>query len=135
MTGKGTAGFLLLAGAFALATWLGWWAVPLVGLLWGGLGPRVGAPARWSAGAAALAWGGWLVVDRAVGGAGFGALLDRLGGLLHLPSALLPVLTVLFAVLLAGSAAVVGLGLSPLQAPAAGRTPAPPSAAGTRSGR
>jgi hypothetical protein len=107
-----TLSFLLLVIAFLLATVvLGWWAVPAAGALWALLAP----PWRWiglrAALAAGVAWAlllGW--------GASRGPLLDladRLAGIFRLPRAGVLALPVVFAMLLAGSAAALVAALRP----------------------
>lgn len=90
-------------GTFAMivATWvLGWWAVPVVGALWGLKGNPV-EPTL----AAVMAWGallGWTATT--------GPLLPfaaRLGGVVGLPGWAMLVITVAFAALLAWSAATL----------------------------
>ena len=95
----------LLAVAFAIGTWvLGWWAVPLLGAVWGVL--RRGMSRFGSAfAAAAIAWAVLLAMN-AHGGA-----LDRLttvmGGIFSMPGSLMLAVTVLYAAILAGCAAQV----------------------------
>ena len=60
---RALAGFLLLAAAFALGSWVGWWMVPAVAVLWGLLRPAVRRPILSAALAAAAAWALWLEVD------------------------------------------------------------------------
>lgn len=106
--------FLLLAAAFFLATWLGWWAVPLVGLVWGWLRPAVPRPLLTALLAALLAWAGWLLVDLLSDSSAFARLGSRLGGVFPLPPAALLALTLLLAGLLAWTAAAVGRWLGRL---------------------
>lgn len=96
---------VLLATAFALGTWiLGWWAVPLLGAVWGLM--RRGMPRFASAFiAAALAWSA-LLAFHATGGS-MGRLTIVMGGIFSVPGAAMLVITVLFAALLAGCAAQV----------------------------
>ena len=119
---KNALGFLALVAAFFLATWLGWWAVPAVALLWGGLRPAVRLPAFTAAVAAGGAWGAWLVVDRTAGAGSVGILAERLGGVMNLPAAALFALTVIFPALLAWSAAALAGGLADLVTPRSGDT-------------
>ena len=97
---------LLLALAYGAGTVVfGWWAVPVLAVLWGVIAfdrPRVGTT---SALAGALAWGGILAWHAARG-----PLLpfaDRLGGVMQQPGALLLVLTVVFPAAVAASASVL----------------------------
>ena len=107
------AAFLVLTLAFVAASLLGWWAIPATAALWGILRPLARRPARFAAAAAALAWSGWLLVDALSARGDFSGLATRLAGIFSLPAAVLLVVTVLFAALLAGSAAYVGGAISP----------------------
>jgi hypothetical protein len=99
--------FLALTAAFALATRLGWWAVPAAAMLWGALRPRIESPAGTAALAAAVAWGGWLLAGWLAYPTEFAALTARLGGVMNLPVPVLILLTLLLAALLAWSAAAL----------------------------
>jgi hypothetical protein len=112
MTLRRMLSFLLLAAAFFLATWLGWWMIPLVGLVWGWLRPAVPRPLLAALLAALLAWAGWLVVDLLSDSGAFARLGSRLGALFPLPFAALLGLTLLLAGLLAWTAAAVGRWLA-----------------------
>ena len=96
---------LLLAAAFALGTWiLGWWAVPLLGAIWGVL--RRGRSRFLSAfAAAALAWAALLAFDAARGP--MGRLTTVMGGIFSMQGPMLLLVTLLFAALLAGCASQV----------------------------
>jgi hypothetical protein len=111
MTLRRLLAFLLLTAAFMLASWLGWWAVPLLALVWGWLRPAVPRPVLSALLAALLAWAGWLLVDLLSDAGAFARLGSRLGAVLPLPFAALLVLTLLLAALLAWSAAAVGCWL------------------------
>ena len=102
---RDVASTLLLAAAFALGTWiLGWWAVPLLGAVWGIM--RRGRPRFASAfAAAAVAWAALLVGDATAGP--LGRLATVMGGIFSMPAPLLLAVTVLYAALLAGCAAHV----------------------------
>ena len=104
---RAIASTLLLAAAFALGTLiLGWWAVPLLGAIWGLL--RRGRPRFASAfAAAALAWAALLAFDAARAPSAMGRLTEVMGGVFTLPGPVLLVLTLLFAALLAGCASQV----------------------------
>ena len=93
---------LLLAGGFALGTWLvGWWAVVLLSAVWS-LWRRRSA---WRAGlAAALSWG---VLLATIPWAPLGRLAPRLGGAFGVPGWATLLLPPLFAFLLGWSAARV----------------------------
>ena len=101
------AAFLVLTLAFAAASVLGWWAIPATAALWGILRPVSRRPALVAAASAALAWSGWLLADGLSPRGDFGGLATRLAGIFSLPFAGLIALAILFAALLAGSAAYV----------------------------
>ena len=104
--------FLALAGAFFAAAWLGWWAIPATAALWGALRPPFKSPALMAAAAAGLAWASWLAVNAVAGRGAFGTLLQRLTALFELPALVLVVVTLVFASLLAWSAAAVVGGIA-----------------------
>ncbi len=108
---------VLLTLAFALATVaIGWWGVPLVGLVWGGMSGRrpggrrkaSGSRASWFAGlAAAVAWGvlvGWLALRAPVAD-----LARILADVTRVPAPGLVVITLLLPAALAWSAAEIGV--------------------------
>ena len=107
------AAFLVLALAFAAASVLGWWAIPATAALWGFLRPVARRPALVAAAAAALAWTAWLVVDALSPRGDFRGLATRLAGIFSLPAPALLAVTVIFAALLAGTAAYVGGAIAP----------------------
>ena len=96
---------LMLAAAFALGTWiLGWWAVPLLGAVWGFM--RRGRPRFASAFVAgALAWAALLTLDATSGA--LARLASVMGGIFSMPAPAVLVVTILYAALLAGCAAQV----------------------------
>jgi len=99
-----------VAVGMAVGTWLlGWWAVAGVGLIAG----ATTHPHRWGglqvAGAGGLAWGALLLLAARAGPVA--PIADRLGRLLGTPPAGPLILTVLFGMLLAGSAAELSRGL------------------------
>jgi hypothetical protein len=113
MSPRRAGALLLLILAFAAASWIGWWMVPITALLWGALRPpfpRPAATASLAAGAAAL---GWLVVSAVLGGVSFSRLNQRLAELLAVPAPVLLAVAVLVPALLAWSAAAVGAVLRP----------------------
>jgi hypothetical protein len=131
MTVRRAAALALLACAFALATWLaGWWGVALVAAAWGAIGARrrrglgaEGAPPRWeyarapspSRQAALAAPAAWLLILAwQAAHAPVAALAARLAGVMQLPTPALPLATLLFAALLAWSAAAVAMGVAGL---------------------
>jgi len=84
----------LLAGAFALVTVaLPWWSVAALALVWGWIAGGTSRPIDAGA-AAALGWAVLLGVAALQGPVG--VLAGRLGGLFHVPAAILPLVTVLF---------------------------------------
>jgi hypothetical protein len=86
---------VLLAGAFALVTVaLPWWSVAVLALVWGGIAGGTSRPIDAGA-AAAFGWAILLGVAALQGAVG--VLAGRLGGLFHVPAAIVPLVTVLFA--------------------------------------
>ncbi len=104
--------FTILIAAFALATKLGWWTVPLVAALWGLLRPRLARPALSAAAAAGLAWVVWLAFDAVRGQGALGVLATRLGSVMRLPVPALFLMAILFPALLAWSASALAGGLA-----------------------
>ncbi len=99
---------LFLAGAFALLTaFVDWWAVPILGMVWGLLATRETRPIVTAAASAALGWAVLLVWTGLHGPVG--AVATKVGGVMGIPGWLLVVVTLLFpAVLAGGGAGVVG---------------------------
>ena len=100
----------LRVGAFALcaavATSLaGWWLIPVVAALWVRMLPRADLPATTCGLGAASGWAVLLLVDAALGPAG--TVARRVGGVFLLPGWAFVGLTLLFAALLASTAAIV----------------------------
>jgi len=95
---------------------VGWWSIPVIALVWGWLVGPVRRPATRAAIGVALAWAGFLAFDAVRGP--IGRLARTLGETMHLPAVVLVVVTVLFAVILAWSTAIVGASLRPESAPA-----------------
>jgi hypothetical protein len=95
--------YVLLAEAFAVATYaVGWWSVPIVGAGWALLtGERHAA--RNSALCAAAGWGTLLLLDAIRGPVA--TMAEQLGIVFKIPGVGLIALTLLFAALLAWSAA------------------------------
>jgi len=114
---RSSLGLLALVAAFALASWLGWWAIPAVAALWGMLRPATWRPMLSAALAASLGWGFWLLLDAVQGHGALGRLGARLGGILAVPFPLLLLATLLLPGLLAWSAAALSCGLAGLLAP------------------
>jgi hypothetical protein len=111
------AAFLALTLAFGAASLLGWWAIPATAALWGVLRPVARRPALVAAAAAALAWSGWLVVDAISPRGDFTGLAGRLAGVLTLPAPALIAFTIVFAALLAGTAAYLAVAIAPARKP------------------
>ena len=101
--------YVLLAEAFAVATFaLGWWAVALVGALWG-LFSRDARRARNAGIAASAGWLTLLVLDAVRGPVS--VMAEQLGRVMKVPAAALYLITLLFPALLAWSAAVLPPGI------------------------
>lgn len=99
----------LLATALAVATltWLlGWWGVVVAALVAGALLQRRRAGAWVVALAAVVGWGSLMLLD-SIGGR-FATLAASTAGVMRVPAPALLIVTLLFAALLAWSAAVVG---------------------------
>jgi hypothetical protein len=97
----------LLGVAFAAGTlFVGWWSIPIIALVWGWLVGPARRPATRAAAGVLLAWLGFLTADAMSGP--LGRLARTLGATMSLPPAVLVVVTLLFAVVLAWSAAIVG---------------------------
>ena len=99
--------FAVLVAAFALATTLGWWSVPVVAALWGATRPAVNAPAATAAVAAASAWSLWLLADWYSDHQAMEVLTTRLGGVMSVPPAVLLLITLAIGAVLAWSAAAL----------------------------
>lgn len=106
--GRVLGAFALLVLAFGAGSWVGWWMVPLIALLWGGLRPLVRRPAATAALATLVAWGAWLAADAVLGRGALGRITAGLSDLLGQPGPVLHAVTLIFAALLAWSAAVLG---------------------------
>ena len=104
MTARLVLRIVLLAAALALGTVVaGWWALPVLGAVWG----LINGGRRWvgsqTIAAGALAWGALLWWTATVGP--FALLVSKTSAIMGLPPAVLFALTVLFGGLAAGSAA------------------------------
>lgn len=104
--------FAVLVVAFGAGTLLvGWWTVPIIALVWGGL-----APSRMRAGvsaavAAVLSWAlllGWMATQGSVV-----SVAGRVGAIYGVPGIAFFAITLAFVALLAGSAALVAGALTP----------------------
>ncbi|MEP6621501.1 MAG: hypothetical protein ABJE47_19395 [bacterium] len=104
----------VVALATALATWFGgWWGVAVVALVAGFLASEhPSTPWRVALGAL-LGWIVLLVVDAGIGP--FARLATALGGAMSIPAPALLLMTVLFAALLAWSAATVAAEIGRLK--------------------
>jgi hypothetical protein len=97
---------VLLATAFALATWvLGWWAVPVVAAVYAAISAAQRSSAVISGIAAMLGWGVLLAIDAARGPVG--TLAAELADILRLSPAGIYAVTIAYPGLLAITAAVV----------------------------
>jgi len=97
--------FILLAEAFAVATYgLGWWVVPMIAVIWG-LVSRDPAKARFAALAAAVGWATLLLLDVTRGQVG--VMGSQLGAAMKLPAFALYLLTLIFPALFAWCAATL----------------------------
>ncbi|HSB55213.1 MAG TPA: hypothetical protein VLD58_12695 [Gemmatimonadales bacterium] len=96
--------------AMGLATWAaGWWGVLLAGALWGLLRRRPSVAGL----AAGAAWLSLFALDGPIGA--FRRLAARLGGILGVPGWALILVTLLYPILLAWSAARLSRALRPAQ--------------------
>ncbi|HEX6575758.1 MAG TPA: hypothetical protein VF042_12390 [Gemmatimonadaceae bacterium] len=102
---------ILLAELFAVATYaFGWWTVPIIAALWTLLS-RDTRRIRMAAFCAALGWATLLALDTVKGPVP--AMATRLGGVMHVPSIVLIILTLVLPALLAWSAAALVAGRRP----------------------
>ena len=98
----------IVAAILVAANWVaGWWGVPLVAIVAGALLATRRGIAGLTALAAVIAWSVLILVDGASGR--FGVLAGVVGATLKLPAGALLMVTLLFAALLAWSAAAVGV--------------------------
>ena len=98
----------IVAAILVAATWVaGWWGVPLVAIVAGALLAARRGIAGLTALAAVIAWSVLILIDGASGR--FGVLARVVGATLTLPAGALLMVTLLFAALLAWSAAAVGV--------------------------
>lgn len=102
---------LALTAAMALGTALtGWWAVPALGFVYGLWRGSEAVPLA-ASGAAAVGWGALMAVNW-FGGPTV-ALSQLLGAVLGVPGWILPLVTLAFPALLAGTSAALGSALRP----------------------
>ncbi|MES3033582.1 MAG: hypothetical protein V4813_06245 [Gemmatimonadota bacterium] len=90
---------------------LGWWSLPVVGLILGLIGARRRLVSVQVAVAAAVAWGLLLAWTGMTGN--LGTFMQALAQSMSLPTAVLAVATVALPLLLAGLAARLGAGMRP----------------------
>ncbi|MGD2134847.1 MAG: hypothetical protein PVF27_01755 [Gemmatimonadales bacterium] len=96
----------MLALAFALGTWVvGWWAVPVLGLVWGAIASRASHPSRTAGASATLGWAMLLLWLGTQGPVWYVA--QRVGPVLALPGWLFLGLTLIFPGVMALAAAAV----------------------------
>jgi hypothetical protein len=97
---------VLLATAFAIATWvLGWWAVPVVAAVYAAISSAQRSSAVVSGTAAMLGWGALLAIDASRGPVG--TLAAELAGILRISPVGIYAVTIAYPGLLAISAAIV----------------------------
>jgi hypothetical protein len=84
---------------------VGWWAVPALGLAYGVWRGSRATPLA-ASGAAAMGWGALMAFNWVVGPTS--ELSELLGSVLRVPAWVLPLVTLAFPALLAGTSAVVG---------------------------
>lgn len=103
---------VFLALMFALGTaWYGWWTVPVIALVYAVM-DRAQWHRGWLAiGAAVLSWGGILLIAELRGGQ-IWANGGRMASVLQLPEWAFVGVTLVFAALLAGPAAVLGAAIA-----------------------
>jgi hypothetical protein len=106
------ANLLALALVLALTTIVaGWWTIPIVSGLWTLAAPRRAA-VLYAVAAGAIAWGALLLWTARAGPVG--AVDTLLAQMLHIPPRALIGLTMLYASLLSGAAALVAQAIRPV---------------------
>ena len=107
---------IVVSVLMATLTWFAaWWTVPVVGAAYGAWAANRRLTLFTAMLAAVLGWGALLVYDASAGPVG--RLLQVLGALFGVPGAALVVLTLVYAALLAVSAAALARGLRRLVMP------------------
>jgi len=105
-------GFAVLVIGFGAGTVLfGWWTVPVVGLIWGGITRSRLKSGAYAALGAALAWSLLLLWTATQGHVM--TLAGRVGAVFGIPAGVFVALPPLLAALLGGSAALVAGSLTP----------------------
>ncbi|MGI9091734.1 MAG: hypothetical protein ACR2GG_11650 [Gemmatimonadaceae bacterium] len=101
-----------LALVFALGTaWYGWWTVPVVAFVYAVMDRAQWHRGRLAAGAAVISWGG-ILTFAAMRSAIVWSNSERIASLLQTSPLMLFILTLMFAALLAGPAAVLGAAIA-----------------------
>lgn len=116
-------GIAALALAIALGTWvLGWMAVPVIALVFGAITARRMAPME-ALVAVVAAWLALLGVQTVRGSTG--EVARTIGGIVGVPTWVVPVATIVFGALLAWSSAVLGREIGALTRSVRARRAAP----------
>ncbi len=101
---------IVIALVCALTTkWLGWWSVPLVGVTYGVTDRSARMHGTIAAAGAALGWLAILGAETARG-ANMRVVAEQVGAVLSVPGFVFALITLAFAAVLAGTAAVLGVG-------------------------
>ncbi|MEO7217632.1 MAG: hypothetical protein ABI026_05515 [Gemmatimonadaceae bacterium] len=99
---------VVIAVACAVATiWVGWMAVPVVGIVYGLADRRARGRGSIAALGAVVGWGA-ILAEEAARGADVGRVSSQLGAIMQMPAVGFSVVTLTFAALLCGTAAVIG---------------------------
>lgn len=103
-------GYALLVAAFMVGTvWLGWWSVPVIAAAWAWIAAGTRRPVLAAALAAGSSWVALLGWGWTASRGGASALTGMLAGVMRVPAGALIVVTILYPVLLAASAAQLAL--------------------------
>lgn len=103
---------IIVAIVCAMSTsWFGWMSLPIIGFVYALLDRHTRARGSIAALGAVL---GWLAIlgGEAARGASIRVVASDMGAVLHVPSAVFVLLTLLFAAVLCGTAGVLGSGLA-----------------------
>jgi hypothetical protein len=99
----------MLSSAYAIGTfWLGWWAVPVIAILWGLIASGTRRAVLHSTLAAAIAWSVLLLWTTR---AAHHTIAHQLSSATGLHAAVLLIVTVLFPTILAWSGTMLGMGV------------------------
>lgn len=105
--------FLLLSALLATGTAVaGWWAMPVIGALYGTWGYRQRSTLMLAALAGAAAWGGLLAWTAATGE--MTRLLGVMGAVFRVPGSAMVLMTIAFGGLLTSTAAAIARGMRQL---------------------